>query len=224
MQALTAIARRIAARGADGAEKAARPLFAGPFVGQRNRRLLALAIIDIGLVVATADLQVGPGCSRTRLRNFGASARRVGPRALSGLILTERTGLALLGDNAAAALAGANRPRAAGREHHQRQRRCERNDEPRFHGCPLPGFQKKQPEVILLVAGLQWFSVQQDKRNTCSSWPGKSAKRVFALDIPAIHAFVSGQGRTWMPATSAGMTGKLSSPARFGDRLNERRP
>jgi hypothetical protein len=40
-----------------------------------------------------------------------------------------------------------------------------------------------------------------------SSWPGKSAKRVFALDDPAIHAFVAKkESKTWMPGTRPGMT------------------
>jgi hypothetical protein len=37
-----------------------------------------------------------------------------------------------------------------------------------------------------------------------ASWPGKSAKRVFALDVPAIH--VLRQTKTWMPGTWPGMT------------------
>jgi hypothetical protein len=38
------------------------------------------------------------------------------------------------------------------------------------------------------------------------SWPGKSAKRVFTLDVPAIHVFLSQEPETWMPGTSPGMT------------------
>ena len=38
------------------------------------------------------------------------------------------------------------------------------------------------------------------------SWPGKSAKRVFALDVPAIHVFLVTSTKTWMPGTSPGMT------------------
>jgi hypothetical protein len=34
---------------------------------------------------------------------------------------------------------------------------------------------------------------------------------------PAIHVFMLRQGKTWMPATSAGMTVKLMA-LRFGDR------
>ena len=35
---------------------------------------------------------------------------------------------------------------------------------------------------------------------------GKSAKRVFALDVPAIHVFFVTPTKTWMPGTSPGMT------------------
>jgi hypothetical protein len=40
------------------------------------------------------------------------------------------------------------------------------------------------------------------------SWPGESAKRVFALDDPAIHAFCvpCEESRTWMRGTSPRMT------------------
>src|SRR4029450_453080 len=39
------------------------------------------------------------------------------------------------------------------------------------------------------------------------SWPGKSAKRVFALDAPPIHALSCCHAvKTWMPGTSPGMT------------------
>jgi hypothetical protein len=35
---------------------------------------------------------------------------------------------------------------------------------------------------------------------------GRSAKRVFALDVPAIHVFAAASfGKTWMPGTSPGM-------------------
>jgi hypothetical protein len=40
------------------------------------------------------------------------------------------------------------------------------------------------------------------------SWPGKSAKRGFALDVPAIHVLNGRERKTWMPASSAGMTVK----------------
>jgi len=39
-----------------------------------------------------------------------------------------------------------------------------------------------------------------------SSWPGKSAKRVFALDVTAIHVFCDATKKTWMPGTRPGMT------------------
>jgi hypothetical protein len=40
-----------------------------------------------------------------------------------------------------------------------------------------------------------------------SSWPGRSAKRVFALDVPAIHVFpVAEFFKTWMPGIKPGMT------------------
>jgi hypothetical protein len=37
---------------------------------------------------------------------------------------------------------------------------------------------------------------------SASSWPGESAKRVFALDVPAIHALFRKKevkSKTWMP-------------------------
>jgi hypothetical protein len=40
--------------------------------------------------------------------------------------------------------------------------------------------------------------------STISSWPGESAKRVFVLEVPAIHVLM--QWKMWIPATSAGMT------------------
>jgi hypothetical protein len=39
-----------------------------------------------------------------------------------------------------------------------------------------------------------------------SSCPGKSAKRVFALDVPGIHVFVSKIGKTWMAVINTAMT------------------
>src|SRR5450755_1727321 len=47
-------------------------------------------------------------------------------------------------------------------------------------------------------------------RGAPTSWPGRSAKRVFALDVPAIHVFpLDGVSKTWMPGTtSPGMTKK----------------
>jgi hypothetical protein len=38
-----------------------------------------------------------------------------------------------------------------------------------------------------------------------SSWPGKSAKRVFALDVPAIDVFKHEEHETWRPGTKPGM-------------------
>jgi hypothetical protein len=39
------------------------------------------------------------------------------------------------------------------------------------------------------------------------SCPAKSAKRVFALDVPAIHVFAFRHYlKTWMPGTGPGMT------------------
>jgi hypothetical protein len=37
------------------------------------------------------------------------------------------------------------------------------------------------------ASGRKWV----DDRAQFSSWPGKSAKRVFALDVPAIHDFLA---------------------------------
>jgi hypothetical protein len=54
--------------------------------------------------------------------------------------------------------------------------------------------------------------VATTRPHTLSSWPGKSAKRVFALDDPAIHVLT--QRKTWMPGTSPGMTKKFESPER----------
>jgi hypothetical protein len=46
-----------------------------------------------------------------------------------------------------------------------------------------------------------------ERASNLPSWPGKSAKRVFALDDPAIHAlFVSAPDGTWMAGTSPAMT------------------
>jgi hypothetical protein len=39
----------------------------------------------------------------------------------------------------------------------------------------------------------------------CPSWRGRSAKRVFALDVPAIYVFLA-EAKTWMPGTRPGMT------------------
>ena len=42
---------------------------------------------------------------------------------------------------------------------------------------------------------------------TKASWPGKSAKRVFALDVPAIHVSTKlRHSKPWMPGTRPGMT------------------
>jgi hypothetical protein len=38
------------------------------------------------------------------------------------------------------------------------------------------------------------------------SWPGKSAKRVFALDVPAIYVFCHATKKTGMPGARPGMT------------------
>src|ERR1700738_1817841 len=43
-----------------------------------------------------------------------------------------------------------------------------------------------------------------------SSWPGKSAKRVFALDVPAIHVFLLVKQRRGCPGSSPGMTTSIS--------------
>ena len=38
--------------------------------------------------------------------------------------------------------------------------------------------------------------------------PGKSAKLVFAPDVPGIHVFGCKEGKTWMAVTSTAMTMK----------------
>ena len=48
---------------------------------------------------------------------------------------------------------------------------------------------------------------------TLSSWPGESAKRVFALDVPAIHVLAF-ETKTWMPGTRPGMTSMRARCAR----------
>src|SRR6266478_1814638 len=53
-----------------------------------------------------------------------------------------------------------------------------------------------------------------------ASWPGKSAKRVFALDVPAIHVFGATGRKTWMPGTRPGMTMQLSSPRQLIARIS----
>src|SRR6266478_6288365 len=40
-----------------------------------------------------------------------------------------------------------------------------------------------------------------------SSWPGRSAKRVVARDVPAIHVFAS--RKTWMPGTRPRLSGTV---------------
>ncbi len=45
---------------------------------------------------------------------------------------------------------------------------------------------------------------------------GHSAKRVFALDVPAIYVFAAPtKGKTWMPGTRPGMTSQNVAPACF---------
>jgi hypothetical protein len=43
-----------------------------------------------------------------------------------------------------------------------------------------------------------------------ADWAGGAASLVMAGLDPAIHVFALRQRKTWMPATSAGMTGKLT--------------
>jgi len=43
------------------------------------------------------------------------------------------------------------------------------------------------------------------------SWPGKSAKRVFALDVRPSTSSFSLKVKTWMPGTGPGMTNEIST-------------
>src|SRR6266404_3733286 len=60
------------------------------------------------------------------------------------------------------------------------------------------------------------------KMSLFSSWPGKSAKRVFALGDPAIHVFLAAAAiRTWMPGTRPGMTSFALMPHFLGCILSQ---
>ncbi|HMI16059.1 MAG TPA: hypothetical protein VK526_06830, partial [Bradyrhizobium sp.] len=62
-------------------------------------------------------------------------------------------------------------------------------------GCEEEGVRRAFP------GGCQFLS---------TSWPGKSAKRVFALDDPAIRVFLRKTGsKTWITGTSPVMTPNL---------------
>ena len=73
---------------------------------------LPLAIIAVGLAIAAAD---GPENLRADFRHFRAGAGHVDDGALSGLFLTEQSGVALDAGKAAALLADADRM-GAGRD------------------------------------------------------------------------------------------------------------
>ena len=61
-----------------------------------------------------------------------------------------------------------------------------------------------QPAGVDLAVGFSAgavFYLGAVRRNFSPSWPGRSAKRVFALDVPAIHVFLRlSEAKTWMPA------------------------
>src|SRR5258707_6057655 len=74
--------------------------------GFRDHGALALTVVAIGLAVAAANRAGDP---RTEFRDPGAGAGHVDDRALSGLFLTERPGIALNAGESAALLAEADR-------------------------------------------------------------------------------------------------------------------
>jgi hypothetical protein len=71
-----------------------------------------------------------------------------------------------------------------------------------------------------LKRGRELHARSPDLMSACAS-SGEGMLLVMAGLDPAIHAFVWHQRKTWMPATSAGMTVKLARVV-FGDRQSER--
>jgi hypothetical protein len=62
-------------------------------------------------------------------------------------------------------------------------------------------------------------SASDERKGGCPDAHTLGFSFVMAGLVPAIHVFVSHQRKTWMPATSAGMTSKLG----LGDRRNGQR-
>jgi hypothetical protein len=63
----------------------------------------------------------------------------------------------------------------------------------------------KSPNPNLQRVGCASLRVTQEAAfRKSSSCPGKSAKRVFALDVPGIHAFATFKRKTWMAGTTPG--------------------
>jgi hypothetical protein len=75
------------------------------------------------------------------------------------------------------------------------------------HEAPLTGQDAiRISEVLRAGIGIH-SQVREWEIETSVVMAGKSAKRVFALDVPAIHVLLLQRKRkTWMPATGAGMT------------------
>src|SRR5690348_15169004 len=84
-------------------------------VSQRHHRLLAFAVIVVGLVVAAAHVQ---NMFRTDFRYARAGPGHVDHVAGAGLLLTEQAGIALNSRKTAALLAGADGIRGGYRQQH----------------------------------------------------------------------------------------------------------
>ena len=91
-------------------------LFALALVRQRNPRLLAHAIVAVGLAVAAADHELWSGDLRAESGLSRTGAGDVGDEALPGLSLTEQAGVTFLwvDDKTVALLADSDRAGAGG--------------------------------------------------------------------------------------------------------------